>query len=261
MSSSYRDRIIQNLHNLLNVALFHPRLAMVGVESELECMMTECVLEWLLDEWIEAPLQHGGNPLIPSVVIRRKLKSLGKLYWKTDVMDRLSNTAGNSRHSRADIEFHRVVDAVNEVVGFVKYLATERPAVPSGMCDSKNKAWAGFHEDLDFSPMMHSEPSRHVEVSCLICQKTIESAIILPDPDEASGRHVHSDDERRQLQSEAQLVRAVWRLVGHVFEIEGLSDEECAAKVNALKAILPESPETRVNKRASGPNGSERRNG
>jgi hypothetical protein len=122
---TYYDQIISNLRRFQQVALLHPRLAMVGIESEFEIMIQEIVPPEIFKEIVsDNSLNKQYDPRYPeTTTARQALRSIIQLnYFSKDMQDSIREIlrkGGDCRHSRAKATYDDVIIAIEQAIRFV----------------------------------------------------------------------------------------------------------------------------------------------
>lgn len=131
MSFTYMDGVLMNLDRIRIVGFLHPRLAMVGIESELETIFLEALPPQLIDERLSEydrrkPKDPRDYEERKSTIIRYELSNSPNLTSQPKQSDQflrdLKKRAGQARHSRAAVSVYRVGRAVDQAKAFVNLL-------------------------------------------------------------------------------------------------------------------------------------------
>lgn len=137
----YIDVVLENLSALRAVAVFHPRMALVGIDSELESVVRECFPQTFLDVEIaslrEDRRQRNRYPsrpqsddkLLSNVVSSQLLRLARRDDIPTDVrsfIEGFRDIAGRARHSRSTASIGTILNSITNAVKCMEWLCTAK---------------------------------------------------------------------------------------------------------------------------------------
>ena len=208
MPETYAEQIVQNLWNLRQVALFHPRLAMVGVQSELEIVIQE-----VLPPKYFATLVRKFHERVPkhrfpdSGAARDELIRLGESVGSKDFVEILRRWAGTSRHTGTVIEVDFVTDGIETAVDFLEALT--RKTYKNVLSCPKDRRRSDFH----LADVLLARPGTVLELCCANVQcGALSDQIQVSRADDASGLHLKelgAEDRRWALRTLAARMRLI----------------------------------------------------
>lgn len=186
MSVTYADQIIENLENLLSVAVFHPRLAVLGIESEFEVMFGQMIPESYLRSEVEeyAFRQH---PYPETAVVRRELHKFARdnrlPEELRDFLGELESAAGDCRHSPEEIHLGEVKYAVKKAIAVVRALRD---------ITWQRTLYCPIDKillDLPFKAFLDRQPGATFAVTCPTCERKLIE-VVVPQSPEAGRPHL-----------------------------------------------------------------------
>lgn len=224
MASTYAEQIVGNLQNIFSIAVFHPPLAVLAVETELEVMTREVLPQRILDDRLEDLQIEFGHAVRSEVAVRDELFELAVNIGMKSFIKKLQHDGGNVRHegTRAfSIDF--VANTVSDAIEFVHKLSSATRAYTlycqNEQCRTRSP-WPSV--TFSVSDVLNTTPGSRLLIRCpeQSCNKSLDE-VKVPFRDESSFLHFGTGKADRSGRS--------WALQRIAGALEGVSrrQREC----------------------------------
>ncbi len=231
----YWEAITKNLKALKTIALFHPRLALLGVHSEIEVMQYE-IDPYLSKEFgdILAEKARRKKRELPHAKTKAVQKLLlffiGSKHLSEDVRHSLSTLvrlANNCRHTRAEMTSWRVDQAITDTIKLVGELR-EFPIPHKLVCPKCKRKGAEWY----FKTVLDASIGERIEKECPQCGHEITYQV--PSPLERLGVYEEKEDRKAAIRILSEVLAEVLEAQKPWNEIK---EEELRIKRRLLKIV------------------------
>ena len=187
MASTYKDLVRSNLEDLRLVALFHPRLALVGVASEIENLYKE-LLPHRVNTWatrVQAP--HPETKAVTHHIRMQKWSSALPIKLRQFASSLFESEGGGAyRHSRKVVTVPQVIENVRNALALLEALG--EIYYPKHIRCQDHRATADWH----LAAVLNAEPGTVIKVVCPKGKEVVYSYSV-PNPGETQGPFSYID--------------------------------------------------------------------
>lgn len=242
---TYYDKVIKNLHNLKKLAFFHPRIAFLGVASEIENVFREIdryyinqkINRYHAEKWADSydPFFYISHP--ETRVILKRIRSIKREKCIPDnierFMDKIDKLGGDCRHQRIKVSISEVEDIIDNAIDFMNELKTlyfpQLMECPNPECKTKHPFY--------FENVLNAVPGSVLKLWCKECN-TLLFEYVIPDPGEPyTNSIIELIDSGKIKNATTDLIKVIKEIsVIHYYYACG-EEEEYKIMVNLLEVI------------------------
>lgn len=180
---TYAEAVLDNLKNCRTVALLHPRLAVVGVASELEILFREMFPPDVMDRWTKDFRQRNPkHPFPQTAAIREKLYGQSRESVFSEGLRKLLSSilrrADECRHTRVGVtlrEAEHTIDEASEFINRLRQLESKRVL----------RCAKDSHVSFRYADVLDGALGATIKLRCPKCHGVIATHVIA-NPSEAS---------------------------------------------------------------------------